>query len=99
MLGGTAPAVYNAANEECVDAFHDGRIGFLSILDIVAAVLDEHTRRRSSSGRKSGARPNPDVGSTLVNSADLTLEVVLAADAWARARARELAAAQREQLP
>ena len=22
--GGTAPAVYNAANEECVDAFHDG---------------------------------------------------------------------------
>ena len=27
-LGGTAPAVYNAANEECVDAFHAGRIGF-----------------------------------------------------------------------
>ena len=46
-LGGTAPAVYNAANEECVDAFHDGRIGFLAILDIVAAVLDEHTRRTS----------------------------------------------------
>ena len=28
-LGGTAPAVFNAANEECVDAFHAGRIGFL----------------------------------------------------------------------
>ena len=24
-LGGTAPAVYNAANEECVEAFHAGR--------------------------------------------------------------------------
>jgi len=93
-LGGTAPAVYNAANEECVDAFHDGRIGFLAILDIVAAVLDEHTRPR-----KTGARSNPDVGSMLVTSADLTLEIVLAADAWARARARDLAAAQMEQLP
>ena len=30
-----APAVFNAANEDCVDAFHDGRIGFLDILDIV----------------------------------------------------------------
>jgi 1-deoxy-D-xylulose-5-phosphate reductoisomerase len=45
QLGGTAPAVYNAANEVCVDAFHDGRIGFTQILDIVAAVLEEHTVR------------------------------------------------------
>src|SRR4029453_13781132 len=41
-LGGTAPAVYNAANEVCVDAFHEGRIGFTQILDIVAVVLGEH---------------------------------------------------------
>ena len=40
--GGTAPAVYNAANEECVDAFHAGRIGFLDILEIVEQVLSEH---------------------------------------------------------
>jgi 1-deoxy-D-xylulose-5-phosphate reductoisomerase len=106
-LGGTAPAVYNAANEECVDAFHDGRIGFLAILDIVAAVLDEHTRMppepvespSTSSRPKTGARADPDVGSMLVAGADLTLEIVLAADAWARARARDLAAAQMEQLP
>ena len=77
-LGGTAPAVYNAANEVCVDAFHDGRIGFNRIIDVVALVLQEHTGS------------DPDVGSKLVASDQLTLEVVLAADAWARARANDL---------
>ena len=38
--GGVAPATYNAANEEAVDAFHEGRIGFLDILDVVSAVVD-----------------------------------------------------------
>lgn len=40
--GGTAPAVYNAANEVGVDAFHEGTIGFLDIVDTVAAVLSDH---------------------------------------------------------
>ena len=39
--GGTAMAVYNAANEEAVDAFHDGLIGFTDIVDTIAAVLEE----------------------------------------------------------
>ncbi|MBO0812375.1 MAG: 1-deoxy-D-xylulose-5-phosphate reductoisomerase, partial [Microlunatus sp.] len=43
-LGSTAPAVVNAANEVCVDAFHDRRIGFNAITDITTAVLDEHVR-------------------------------------------------------
>lgn len=38
--GGAYPAVYNAANEVCVDAFHDGAIGFLDIVDTVAQVVD-----------------------------------------------------------
>ncbi len=38
--GGTAPAVLNAANEEAVSAFLQGRIGFLCIPDTVAATLD-----------------------------------------------------------
>lgn len=38
----THPAVYNAANEECVAAFLAGRIGFLDIVQTVARVLDEH---------------------------------------------------------
>lgn len=39
----THPAVYNAANEECVAAFLAGRIGFLDIVSTVGRVLDEHT--------------------------------------------------------
>jgi len=84
-LGGTAPAVFNAANEECVDAFHDGRLSFLQILDVVEAVLDEHAGAADTPGPASRA----DVGSTLVQDAGLTLEVVLAADRWARGRAAQ----------
>lgn len=40
--GGTAPAVYNAANEVAVDAFHDGRLRFPDIVSTVAHVLDRH---------------------------------------------------------
>ncbi|MFT4218391.1 MAG: 1-deoxy-D-xylulose-5-phosphate reductoisomerase [Micropruina sp.] len=68
--GGTAPAVYNAANEVCVDAFCAGTIGFLDIVDTVSAVVDEHL-------------------ATLSNG-PLSVERVLAADAWGRARAAAL---------
>jgi 1-deoxy-D-xylulose-5-phosphate reductoisomerase len=40
--GGTYPAVYNAANEVCVEAFLAGRIAFLDIVDTVARVLADH---------------------------------------------------------
>jgi 1-deoxy-D-xylulose-5-phosphate reductoisomerase len=49
IRGGTAPAVYNAANEECVTAFHRGRLGFPAIVDTVAAVLEKHTPGNVSS--------------------------------------------------
>jgi 1-deoxy-D-xylulose-5-phosphate reductoisomerase len=42
QTGGTYPAVFNAANEEAVSAFHSGQIGFLEILDIVTAIVDKH---------------------------------------------------------
>ena len=70
--GGTSPAVYNAANEVGVDAFHDGAIGFLDIVDTVSRVLDEH---RSVSGSESGG---------------MSVDEVMRADAWARARARKV---------
>ena len=38
--GACAPAALNAANEEAVSAFLQGRIGFLGIPDTVSAVLD-----------------------------------------------------------
>jgi 1-deoxy-D-xylulose-5-phosphate reductoisomerase len=42
--GGTAPAVLNAANEVCVEAFRAGELPFLGIADTVEAVLAEHLR-------------------------------------------------------
>src|SRR6188472_2790536 len=39
---GAFPAVFNAANEEAVAAFHAGRIGFLDIVDTVRAVVEAH---------------------------------------------------------
>ncbi len=41
--GSTFPAVYNAANEVCVDAFHDGVISFTDIVDTVERVVEAHT--------------------------------------------------------
>jgi 1-deoxy-D-xylulose-5-phosphate reductoisomerase len=37
--GRSHPAIYNAANEECVAAFVSGRLPFLGIVDTLAAVL------------------------------------------------------------
>jgi 1-deoxy-D-xylulose-5-phosphate reductoisomerase len=67
--GGTAPAVYNAANEVCVEAFLSGRLRFNRIIDTVARVVSDH----DGSCREG-----------------MTLDDVLAADGWARSRAREL---------
>ncbi|MBO0610043.1 1-deoxy-D-xylulose-5-phosphate reductoisomerase [Myceligenerans salitolerans] len=66
---GTFPAVYNAANEVCVDAFHSRAIGFTDIVDTVAAVVDAHASEPGDASSVAG---------------------VLAADAWARERARSV---------
>ncbi|MFZ5861329.1 MAG: 1-deoxy-D-xylulose-5-phosphate reductoisomerase [Nitrospirota bacterium] len=39
--GGTVPAALNAANEEAVGAFLDGRVGFLAIAETIERVLHE----------------------------------------------------------
>jgi 1-deoxy-D-xylulose-5-phosphate reductoisomerase len=39
--GGTAPCVFNAANEVAVGAFLDGRLSFLGIADVVADTLGD----------------------------------------------------------
>ncbi|HKG50251.1 MAG TPA: 1-deoxy-D-xylulose-5-phosphate reductoisomerase [Actinomycetales bacterium] len=41
--GSTYPAVFNAANEECVAAFLAGQVRFPAIVDTVTAVVDLHT--------------------------------------------------------
>lgn len=74
--GGTAPAVFNAANEACVEAFLDGRIGYLDIVDTVGGVLAEHLALPA--GTTGAFRPSQEVN---------RIDDVLAADAWARERA------------
>ncbi len=44
--GGTHPAVYNAANEVAVDAFHDGVCAFPDIVGTVARVVERHDGAR-----------------------------------------------------
>jgi 1-deoxy-D-xylulose-5-phosphate reductoisomerase len=41
--GGTAPAVYNAANEVAVAAFLAGELSFPAITDVIAAALEAHS--------------------------------------------------------
>ena len=72
--GGTAPAVYNAANEVCVEAFLAGEMRFTEIVPTIERVLRAHdVPSEEGHGRALG---------------DLTVEDVLAADAWARTEAR-----------
>jgi 1-deoxy-D-xylulose-5-phosphate reductoisomerase len=71
QAGCCRPAIYNAANEECVAGFTEGRLPFLGIVDTVASVVD-------------GAPEFGEPG---------TVDDVLAAEAWARTRARQLIAA------
>jgi 1-deoxy-D-xylulose-5-phosphate reductoisomerase len=73
QTGRCRPAIFNAANEECVAAFVAGTLPFLGIVDTLEEVLAQA----------------PDF------TEPGTVEDVLAAESWARARARELVAAAR----
>ncbi|MGI9155080.1 MAG: 1-deoxy-D-xylulose-5-phosphate reductoisomerase [Marmoricola sp.] len=70
--GGTAPAVYNAANEVCVQAFRDGEMKFTDIVPTIERVLGDHDVRSTQQ---------------VPTGKDLDVDDVLAADAWARSRA------------
>jgi 1-deoxy-D-xylulose-5-phosphate reductoisomerase len=69
--GRCRPAVFNAANEECVAAFLDRKLPFPGIVDTVVQVLDDA----------------PDFG------VPGSVDDVLAAESWARDRARQLCSA------
>ena len=71
--GGTYPAVYNAANEVAVAAFHEGQIRFTDIVDVVAEVVDRHA----------------DGNASATSAVELSVDRVLAADAWARRAATD----------
>jgi 1-deoxy-D-xylulose-5-phosphate reductoisomerase len=65
----TYPAVFNAANEQAVEAFHQGALSFTGIVDLVQEVVESHTAENQ-----------------------MSLEVVLDAERWARQAADSLIA-------
>ena len=70
--------MYNAANEECVDAFHERRIAFPDIVDTVAQVVHDWAdapQQVAGAGSESGT---------------LDVDQVLSAERWARSRAHEV---------
>ena len=77
--GGTAPAVFNGADEACVEAFLEGRLSYPGIVSTIGRVVDEHL---------AGGRG--DAGSAWVEGNRTTLEDVLSADTWARQRADQI---------
>jgi 1-deoxy-D-xylulose-5-phosphate reductoisomerase len=83
--GGTAPAVFNAANETAVQAFLAERATYVDIVDTVAALLDEHLAGPTGGGYEG----RPGIGQ---GSPSLTVDEVLGADRWARERAGHLLA-------
>lgn len=66
--GGTATAVFNAANEAAVKEFLAGRIKFVNIVELIEHCLNKHNVKTN-----------------------VSLEELLAADAWARRQVSELA--------
>ncbi|GAA3759606.1 1-deoxy-D-xylulose-5-phosphate reductoisomerase [Microbacterium kribbense] len=71
QAGGTYPAVFNAANEQAVEAFHGGRLPFPGIVEVIDEVVQAHEA-----------------------PGELSLEVLAAAEQWARDAADRLIAAR-----
>jgi 1-deoxy-D-xylulose-5-phosphate reductoisomerase len=72
-VGGTMPAVFNAANEVAVARFVGGQIGFLQIFETVEKVMQAH-------------HTVGHAGSSWVASPPLG--VIIEADLWARKEAK-----------
>jgi 1-deoxy-D-xylulose-5-phosphate reductoisomerase len=76
QAGGCLPAVYNAANEECVAAFLAGSLPFTGIVDTVRSVVEEAQKARSD---------------VRLLDAPGSVDDVLSAERWARAEANRRA--------
>jgi 1-deoxy-D-xylulose-5-phosphate reductoisomerase len=69
-LGGAAPAIFNAANEEAVGAFLAGKISFTSILSTVEKVISHFAKENSP------MRDLADVGAVEQNARTMTIETL-----------------------
>jgi 1-deoxy-D-xylulose-5-phosphate reductoisomerase len=74
--GGTAAAVFNAANEAAVEQFLAGRIKFGNIVELVRRCLDNHIIKIDDHGQDA-------------RDTNASLEELLEADAWAKKEVME----------
>jgi 1-deoxy-D-xylulose-5-phosphate reductoisomerase len=74
--GGTAAAVFNAANEAAVEQFLAGKIKFGNIVELVRRCLDNHIIETDGHGQDA-------------RDANASLEELLEADAWAKREVME----------
>lgn len=76
LLGGLAPAVFNAANEAAVSLFREEKIKFVDIPVLIKAVLDRYENLMQETANEE-------------KDAEVTLDGVLAVSAWAERAVRE----------
>ena len=74
--GGTAAAVFNAANEAAVEQFLAGRIKFGNIVELVRRCLDSYIVKMDDHGQDD-------------RDTNASLEELLEADAWAKKEVTE----------
>lgn len=86
IAAGSAPAVFNAANEVCVAAFLAGRISFPHIVAIVKQVVDEHLYGYEHSIDYEFANLGESEVGYVIDD-ELTVASLGAADSWARSAA------------
>lgn len=82
--GGTAPAVFNAADEVAVAAFLAGGLPFSGIVDTVGDVLERYLNEQMPPDGNSSA------GGSVSWQGELTVDDVLAADAYGRTLAGQV---------
>ncbi|HYO86749.1 MAG TPA: 1-deoxy-D-xylulose-5-phosphate reductoisomerase [Dermatophilaceae bacterium] len=87
QAGGCYPAIFNAANEECVAAFLDRRIRFLDIVDTLARVVEDWDAAAQNKARR-GQNNSASLG--VLHDGRFDVATVLSAERWARERAHRL---------
>jgi 1-deoxy-D-xylulose-5-phosphate reductoisomerase len=92
--GGTAAAVFNAANETAVREFLAGRIRFANIIELVEHCLSEHNVKMGVGAVRKESRSPLEIShvrNAISNGANgVGIEELLEADAWARREVLEL---------
>jgi 1-deoxy-D-xylulose-5-phosphate reductoisomerase len=94
-LGGTAPAVLSAADEEAVALFLDEKITFDKIPELISSVMNEYTIENPPCYMQGGIKGGSAKTSPPVSGGELRggINDILQADQWARTQIRQASGA------